>query len=255
MVTLLSVLTLALPACLGLCHAAVTAPRFWDKSAPLVSTEPIRWSLIVFTGSWFVWYVSLAAGWTRYLVVPLYVSSIFAAAALVSLSRNRGFVGLFKRSTQALRRSTVNRTNVLALCLLLALAMTSAWTLSAFIGGYLGRADHSVEEVARYLNTRTDPNSVIESYEMELFPLLDRPYHYPQVAAMEQLVRRNARGEDVLIDYDPLQANPAYLVTGPVNSLWGLYDKAIKDGEFDQISSFGSYRVYRRVERHLGGSP
>ena len=107
-------------------------------------------------------------------------------------------------------------------------------------------------EVARYLNTQTDPNAVVESYEMELFPLLDRPLHYPQVAAMEQLVRRNARGEDILIDYDPLQANPAYLVTGPVNSIWGLYEEAIRNHEFELMRTFGRYK---RVEGGLGLDP
>jgi hypothetical protein len=247
LVTLLSVLALGLPACLGLCHAAATAPRFWDKSLPLDKAELLRWSLILFSGTWFVWYLALAAAWTRYLVIPLYTSSIFVAATLVSLSDDKGLAGLFGRAAQALRKSTVNPRSVLALCLLLVLALTTAWTVGNFAGSYLAPADNSVEEVARYLNTRTAPNAVIESYEMELFPFLDRPYPYPPVASMEQLVRRNSRGEDIRVDYDPLQANPGYLVTGPVNALWGLYDKAIEDHEFELVWTDGQYRVYKRV--------
>jgi 4-amino-4-deoxy-L-arabinose transferase-like glycosyltransferase len=246
---LLSVLALGLPACLGLWHEAITAPRVWHESVALDQHVLLRWGAILFAGSWLVWYVTLAAAWTRYLVIPLYVSSIFVAATLVSLSGSEGLAGFFKCSAQAVKRSTANRTNLLALCLLLSLAMTTAWTLSALGQGYGRPTDRSVDDAAGYLNTHTEPNAVIESYEMELFPLLDRPYHYPQVSSMEQLVRRNARGEDIKVDYDPLQVNPAYLVTGPVNALWGLYNEAIYAGEFEQQWSIGSYSVYKRVQR------
>ncbi len=248
-VSLVGILSLGVPSVLGLCYMVMRAPRFPDGFACLGQRDLVRWGLALFAGTWLAWYLTLAVGWGRYLVVPIYASTIFVAAALADVTGSDGLRALVARSARALRQSTANATNRWALGLLLALAMMTASTLFGFARAYLSPPDRSVEEVARYLNTETRPGAVIESYEMEIFPFLDRPYHYPQPREMELILRRHARGEEVQGDYDPLQADPDYLVTGATNLVWHLYDGVISAGEFELLCRIGGYEVYRRAPR------
>jgi hypothetical protein len=52
------------------------------------------------------------------------------------------------------------------------------------------------------------------TYESELFLLLDRRYHYPPDPVHVELNRRTFLQQDVPIPYDPLAADPDYLVVG-----------------------------------------
>ena len=76
-------------------------------------------------------------------------------------------------------------------------------------------ADSSVVQVARFFDTQTAPDTLIESYESELFFLVHRRYHYPPDDIHVQLNRRNWLNPDTPVDYDPLAADPDYLVVGP----------------------------------------
>jgi hypothetical protein len=51
----------------------------------------------------------------------------------------------------------------------------------------------------------------------------------------------------VPIDYDPLAADPDYLVVGYYGRLWDLYDPAIESGAFRLLQEYGTYRIYERV--------
>jgi hypothetical protein len=92
-----------------------------------------------------------------------------------------------------------------------------------------------------------------------IFVLLDRPYHFPpdqtDVALIRDVTRRNfglAEGpsaEDrALLNYDPLAADPDYLVVGPPNELWRrLYDPVLATGAFRRAYANRQYEVYERV--------
>ena len=122
--------------------------------------------------------------------------------------------------------------------------LTSLRTLG---NAYFRDADGSLEQIVTYLNDQTPHEAVIETFESELFFLLDRPYHYPSNEVQIQLNRRTFLGQDISIEYDPLQANPQYLVIGPMAKLWKLYDPALNSGLFRPLRQFGIYDVYERV--------
>jgi hypothetical protein len=53
-----------------------------------------------------------------------------------------------------------------------------------------------------------------------------------------ELIRRTFLYDDAtLIDYNPLTANPDYLVVGPHSKQWRLYDDVLKTGAFRGGSS------------------
>ena len=53
--------------------------------------------------------------------------------------------------------------------------------------------------------------------------------------------------KNTLLDYDPLEADPDYLVVGPFSRRYQLYDKTINDGNFVLIAGYPGYEVYERV--------
>ncbi len=120
-------------------------------------------------------------------------------------------------------------------------------TLQLLHQRYTSNSGQALYEVAHFLNTETANDALIESYDSELFFMLDRPYHYPADQLQVDLGRRTYWGQDVAIDYDPLAANPDYLVVGQNSRLWGLYDSVLETGAFRLVRRFQWYDVYERV--------
>ena len=102
-------------------------------------------------------------------------------------------------------------------------------------------------EVAALLNTRTPPGARIETYESELHFLLNRPYHYPPDQVHVDLNRRMLLGEQAPIAYDPLAADPDYLVVGSFAGWNGLYEPVLQSGAFRLTNHVGGYDIYERV--------
>jgi len=105
----------------------------------------------------------------------------------------------------------------------------------------------SVRQTADYLNSFTKGNERIETYESELFFYLDRRYHYPPDQVSMELARRNYINPEATINYDPLQADPDYLVTGRQEIEWGLYAPWLDSGDFQLIQEFPGYQIYKRL--------
>jgi hypothetical protein len=106
--------------------------------------------------------------------------------------------------------------------------------------------DTSVQQVADFLNTQTEPDALIEAFSFELFFLLDRPYHYPPDGLFVPVMEALTWGRPVPIEYDPLSADPDYLVVYRfVPSI--VYDAGLRSGAFRSLHAFGPYEIYERV--------
>jgi hypothetical protein len=127
------------------------------------------------------------------------------------------------------------------------MAMYFVGTTQMLYSTYFSKADDSVFRVAGFLNDQTPTNSLIETYDSELFVLLDRRYHYPPNQIHMDLNRRTFLGQDIPIGYDPIAADPDYLVVGPHSKLWRLYDPVLKTGAFRLLRAYSRYDVYERV--------
>jgi len=131
----------------------------------------------------------------------------------------------------------------------LLVAMALPLTALSYQRYYLTYDDHAAERVAALLNERVGPDELIETYESELHFFLDRPYHYPPDQVHVELNRRSLLRQHVAIDYDPLAADPDYLVVGQFARGNGLYEPVLASGAFELMLRDGSYEVYRRVRR------
>jgi len=119
-----------------------------------------------------------------------------------------------------------------------------------------GNRDDSLSAVARFLNSQTDTDALIETYESELFFLVDRSFHYPPDDVQHLLNRRTFLGEDLQIGYDPSLWDPDYVVLGPFTRMWGLYDSWLAGDDFGLVFQTSRYQVFKRSRQdecsHIG---
>jgi len=246
-IALFVVFAYGLPTLLGLCYGVLSFMRSKEKFAPKSHTEVVRQALLVLAGSWFSWYVTLSVGWARYLFPATFIGSIFVAAMLYQLTHHFSVTWTVGNAGSLLRNLRPNREGIGALIAILLIVNAFPRTLRMLYESYFVNADASALEVVEFLNTRTSPVSMIETYDSELFFLLERPYHYPPDQIHVELNRRTFLNQHVSIDYDPLEANPDYLVAGPHSKLWKLYDGAVQSGSFRLVQAYGRYDIYKRV--------
>jgi hypothetical protein len=234
----------------GLPATAGTAYALWvwwrrrpDWCAP---ADLVRLALLTLAASWLGWFGLLSAGFERYLFPALFFAAMFTALLLERLSSGFDLAGVLRRAALALRPEGRTRAALAAWAALLFLAATVPLTLLTVYQQYITQADRSNFAVAEFLNTRTPPAELVETYDSELFVLLQRPYHYPPDQLHVELNRRLFLRQPVPIGYDPLAADPDYLAVGWFNRMWGTYDAALASGQFREVFRSGDYVVYRR---------
>jgi 4-amino-4-deoxy-L-arabinose transferase-like glycosyltransferase len=246
MFALIVLVLFGLPTLAGLCHAAWSMRA--RKSSFLNPVECVRLSLLILSGSWFAWFVTLSVGWIRYIFPATFIGSIFLAAMMHDFTRGFDISYTIERSFGIFRRGGLNK-QALGVLFVAAIIMTSVpRTAIALYKTYVLDADISVKEAAAFLNSQTPSGALIETYDSELFFLLQRPYHYPPDQIHVELIRRTFLYDDnTIIHYDPLATNPDYLVVGPQSKKWQLYDSVLGTRQFRLIRAYKRYDIYERV--------
>ena len=202
----------------------------------------LRVVLLGFAGSWTAWYLLLSVGWPRYLCPALLLATPFAADWLASL------IGpTFLASLIAPLRGTFSRATGGAWLATLLIATSLPLAMLNYQYYYGKTYDHPSQRVAAYLNQHTPPGGRVETYEAQLYFLLDVPYHFPPDQIHVELIRREMLTNQQPLAYDPLAADPDYLVVGPFTSQTNLYTATIASGAFSEVLHDGPYTVYRRV--------
>jgi hypothetical protein len=104
------------------------------------------------------------------------------------------------------------------------------------------------EKVAEYLNSSTASTALLETYDSELLFLVQRPFHYPPDQVQVELNRRTFLNQNVEIHYDPLAADPDYIVIGPYSKMWKLYDCVQEQPHsWHLVYDLPTYRVYQHI--------
>ncbi len=240
-------LRFGIPTLVGLCWAVW---RFLSKGSKMEShVEMVHVSFLILAASWFMWYETLSLGWPRYFLPPALLSSMFVAAMLYQWTGKFSLAYTVERSTHLLKTFRVDQRSFTALFAVVLVAMSLGRTLTILYDAYVLKPDRSVMDTLRFLNTQTPANALIETYESELFFLLQRRYHYPPDQVHVDLIRRNSLGHRVNIDYDPVDTNPDYLVVGRQSKFWDFYDPYLETGAFRSIREKGRYEIFERVRQ------
>lgn len=229
------------PALLGMAWAGWGALRSLGRADWGQPREVTRLALLAFAGSWYAWYLLLSVGWSRYLYPVVFLGAVFAAAMLAEWTG-----GFSPRETLARLKSggAPGRAALVAVALL---AVSVPATLFHLAYTYPLSSDRPLLATAGWLNSSTAPGAIIETNESELFVYLQRPYHSPPDALHVVANQRLILGEAVELAYDPLAADPDYLVTGRMDAWWQLYRPAIEAGHFRPVQRYGIYTIYERV--------
>jgi hypothetical protein len=198
-----------------------------------------------FAVSSIAWYLLVSSGFPRYLFPAVFLSSIFLAGVLRTLTG--GFdptvVGNVVRGLRLPYWRRLARVQKLSLILLVVLACMSVHALVSA----LRRPDDSLFRLAEYLRTAVPPGAVIETYDAEILFVADQPVHFPPDGTHVQFIRRSLlRDRHVVIHYDPLAAVPGYLVVGNFSRLWQVYPDDWIAQHFRLEREFGEYTLYRR---------
>jgi len=243
-------LILGIPTLLGLGYVAwhLFWSHFKSRGRPDtdIDLDIVRLMLLALAGSWFAWYLLFSVGVPRYLFPATFIGSIFVAAWLYDLTAHYNLAAVFQRTSALLRRQ-FSRQNSGALLALLIIAMTVPLTLLSFQRYYLDNENRAAQRVAAFFNTQTAEDTLIETHESELHFLLERPYHYPPDQLVVELNRRSLLQQDITVDYDPLAADPDYLVVGSFSHDNDLYEPVLESGAFRLLFQDSWYDVYERV--------
>jgi hypothetical protein len=187
-----------------------------------------------------------SVGVPRYLFPAIFFGSPFVASLLYDLTDRYSLVSTLSRATSLLRKGA-NRQTAAAWLAIALLVLTVPITVLTLNNYYFRNTSTAAVQVADFLNTQTPPDALIETYESELHFLLNRRYHYPPDQLHVELNRRSLLHQAMTIDYDPLAANPDYLVVGQFARENQLYQPAIDSGAFRTLRAFAGYVVYQRV--------
>ncbi len=207
----------------------------------------LRMLVIGLAGSWLAWFVLLSVGSPRYMFPPIFFATPFLAALLDRLTNGYDFFGILQRMTAPLRERKLTRASAAAWLAALILMIALPLTLLTLTRYYLLNSDDSAQQTADYFNTQSKPDALIETYESELHFLLNRRYHWPPDQIHVELNKRSLLGQQTPIEYDPLAANPDYLVIGEFARGNNLYVPVIESGSFRLVQTIGGYDLYVRV--------
>jgi hypothetical protein len=244
-IALTVLLTVGLPTLLGFLYAA------WGSFQSIISKvesdqiEIFRLTLLGFVGSWLAWYALLALYLDRYLFPAVFVGSLFTSGFLYQLTFKFDVKQTLQNASAVFFRSR-KRQNFGALFALLLLILLVPLSLQYMVTLYLSQGVF-VAEVTDYIESITGEDELIETYESELYFLLDRRYHYPPDKFNVQIVSHAFIGNNLDYDYDPLAEDPDYLVIGQFARLSKIYGPVLASGEFQLLDSIQGYDVYRRT--------
>ena len=236
------------PTLFGIVYASL---QLWKERRSLLTSLDLpaflRLSLWTLTASWLTWYVMLSVGWPRYLFPPAVLGSVYVAALLLECLPGLDLREAVRHLARALARRRMGGDALRAAVALWLIALAVPLSVHLLRVTFSQDPNSAVLRTTDYLNASAGRVDVIETYDSELLFLLERPYHYPPDQVQVELNRRTFLGQDVEIPYDPLIADPDYLVVGRHSRMWGLYAPVTAAGEFELVATFDPYQVYRRV--------
>lgn len=224
-----------------------------SKSDTKATREIVQFGYWGLGVSWFAWYLFLGMCWPRYLFPAYFIGTLFLSAFLQSATHNFDWRATIQNASLILLRKQINKINLQAL---LAVLLIGVFISLSLILLYQPIAETKTNPIAvtDYIANKIPSNALIETFESELFFLAPHLYHFPSDFISMQLVRKVVIDPTLRIDYDPLQANPDYLIVGGYNNTWGLYDSVIASGAFKLEKELPGYQIYRRVRDYKEGA-
>jgi hypothetical protein len=214
------------------------------KRVRMDSVDLTRLSLLAFCGSWLVWYLFLSLGWARYLMPVMFVGSLFVSRLFFNLTQGFDIRYIIQTSGYAIRHFRFSWRSVGVIWFVLCVVYNVDLSYTQWRQAFMAPSD-GVLQTAEYLNAQTPQDALIETYESGILFLLNRSSHYPPDEISVKILRMRS-DSSLKLDYDPMPADPDYLVVGRFAREVKLYDTVLENGQFLQVEKIGEYDIYHR---------
>lgn len=209
--------------------------------------HPTKWAIWGFASSWFAWFLFLGMSWTRYLFPAVLIASPFIAVSLSDLTRGYDLRWLLRQSARLLTGREI-RMGFQAIFCLLFITITLLISLMAASYNFRGSEMINPQAAALRLQEVIPANALVETYESEIMFLAPAVrFHYPPDQVDQRAIKRGTIDPGSSLDYEPLYANPDYLLLGGFGKTWRIYDAVLEQGNFKLQESFFGYDLYSRV--------
>lgn len=245
------VLVAGIPLICGMFYEAIRIFRLSRRSRGLERETYTHLAVWGFVASWLAWYIALSAAWGRYLWPAVFVGVPFITRFIYSITNKFNFTATLRSAASMFSRPYVNLKSVRSFVGICFVIVSVGFVIMGLYFAYSNYLDddcslgYAAEDVADYLNTRTPPHSLIETYDSELFVLLDRPYHFPPDQLHVDLLQARDKPQSVRQHgYNPLAFSPDYIVVRYVNSQWDVYSKIIEKGHYELKYINSAYKVH-----------
>ncbi|MCG8350253.1 MAG: glycosyltransferase family 39 protein [Chloroflexales bacterium] len=176
------------------------------------------------------WFMSLSIGWERYIFFPAVLAPIWLAGLLRSIAN-----GLPASLPQKIGPP------VAAFLSTIFIAIHSAYLLY----GIFALPDSGYHTMRAFLQTSVPDRSVIASWEWELSLDGNHAFHHPptEITNLYTVYIQSGRVPPPDL-YDPLAAEPDYILVGNFNALTGAYTTTVQE-HAELVASFGVYQLFQ----------
>jgi hypothetical protein len=235
-------LLIGLPVLIGIVYTAVFHWRQLSRNAVSDSQFARVLMLWTFVASWFFWFYMLSPGFLRHLFPAFALGSIFAAKAFYDLTAGFQVHSVFKEMASQIHQRVFRWQGVGSLLAVVLLLLATIYSSLILLPIFAPREDVYGEVVA-FLNNETSSAALIETYDSELFMMLERDYHYPPDAIQHALNQNLFLGKDVEVDYDPSALEIECVVIG-WSGIWPLYRPILQEDRFVLAYENTNYQIY-----------
>jgi 4-amino-4-deoxy-L-arabinose transferase-like glycosyltransferase len=185
-----------------------------------------------------VWYAGASIGWPRYAFLGASLASLWVARVFADTLRQLG--------TRA--RSTAPAPRMLRAAFLLTLAAVVAVPMVQTVRGVVFPPFDAAPEMAAYLDAHVPRDAVIETWELEMAFLTDHRYRFPPPALQAAALRHVwFDGPPAYKLYDPLAAEPDFVLVGDYAHLANVYPPKRLGRAYESVTWIARYHLLRRV--------
>ncbi|MCO6432085.1 MAG: hypothetical protein J5J00_14595 [Deltaproteobacteria bacterium] len=210
-------------------------------------TDLVKVLLWILCTSWFAWFLLLSINFARYAAPPAVLSTPFLAAMLHEIySRTRSYLVDARNSGRQMRvpKAIAHSLTLLAL----AVVLRSIIYCVGFIRNHWD-SNKALYETAHFVNHSLGPAGLVETYDSQLFFLLDVPFHYPPDQFHVEAIAEGSGRSVTQVPYDPTFQKPDLIIEGPWSrSAFKVYRELIEENGLKPIRSFGEFDIYSLAE-------
>lgn len=212
--------------------------RQWRAQGRLMNAAWAEATLTLFVVGSALWFALLSVGWPRYAYAALTVSLLL--------------VGKLGWDMFVVARKHLGKqwTGIDRYALPAALACLVGLVFLVAILPFLRiDTENYAQQTADYISARIPRDAVIETWEWELDALSAHwQYHHPHQRYLFLAIRQFSHEQRSFdLNYDMLQADPDYLITGGFSDWTRIYPQEQVRAHFAKVAEIGPYRIYERM--------